>query len=77
MKKNKFLNTLLEVRKNWEELLANVDKSQMAEPGLNSGWSVKDVITHVWWYEWGMSGMLEGKAGMGRYLQRQGGGEIL
>ena len=61
MKKDKFLETLLEARKSWDELLGKVDKSQMTEPGLPGEWSVKDVIAHVWWHEREMSGMLEGK----------------
>ena len=62
MKIEKFLDTLLNARKNWEALLAKVDKSRMTEPGLPVGWSVKDVIAHVYWHEREMSGMLEGKA---------------
>lgn len=40
----------------------------MLEPGLPGGWSVKDVIAHVNWYEREMLGVLEQRALIGSEL---------
>ncbi|GMR09430.1 MAG: hypothetical protein BMS9Abin28_0248 [Anaerolineae bacterium] len=46
----------------WERVLAEVSEDRMLEPGLPGGWSVKDVIAHVNWYEREMVGLLERRA---------------
>ena len=40
-------------------MLAEVDSERMLEPGLPGGWSLKDVIAHVNWYEQEMVVLLE------------------
>lgn len=59
MDKLTFVNNVQEAREEWRSLLAEVDKSRMTEPGLPGGWSVKDVIAHITWYEREMIGMLK------------------
>jgi len=46
-------------RAEWERLLAEVGENRMLEPGLPGGWSVKDAIAHVNWYEREMVRLLE------------------
>ena len=46
-------------RAEYERLLAEVGEEKMLEPGLPGGWSVKDVIAHVNWYEREMVILLE------------------
>lgn len=46
-------------RAEWERVLAEVGEDLMLEPGLPGGWSVKDVIAHVNWYEREMVSLLE------------------
>ncbi|MFV2042308.1 MAG: ClbS/DfsB family four-helix bundle protein [Anaerolineales bacterium] len=52
----------------WERVLAEVSENQMLEPGLPGGWSVKDVIAHVNWYEREMVSLLEQRALVGSEL---------
>ena len=45
---------LAEVEKgwrNWQGLLAGLTPDQMVEPGLPGGWTVKDAIAHIAFYE--------------------------
>lgn len=43
---------LMEVeRARWDALIAEFSEEQMHQPGLDGGWSVKDVIAHVAMYE--------------------------
>ena len=65
MKKSEFLENLIKGRKDWEALLASIDKNRMDEPVLPKGWSVKDIIAHVAWHEGEMVGLLEAKALVG------------
>ena len=49
----------------WEELLASLSEEQIHAPLLPSEWSVKDVIVHLWAWQWRsyarMSAALDGK----------------
>jgi hypothetical protein len=49
-------------RAEYERVLAEVGQDRMLEPGLPGGWSVKDVIAHVSWYEREMVLLLETRA---------------
>ncbi|MFX0143797.1 MAG: DinB family protein [Candidatus Hodarchaeota archaeon] len=62
MDKLVFINKVQEARVEWQSLLAEVDKSRMTDPDLPGGWSVKDVIAHITWYEREMIGMLKAMA---------------
>ena len=45
---------LAEVERGWQEwqsLLATLTAERMQEPGLANGWSVKDAIAHIAFYE--------------------------
>ena len=57
-----FIKKVQKAHEEWQSLLAEVDKSRMTEPGLPGGWSVKDVIAHITWYEREMIGMLKAMA---------------
>ena len=46
-------------RAEYERVLAEIGEERMLEPGLPGGWSVKDVIAHVNWYEQEMVVLLE------------------
>ena len=43
----------------WEALLERVARDHMTLPGVDDGWSVKDIIAHVVWYEREMVGLLQ------------------
>ncbi len=51
MNKRELLDTMRMERARWDALLAQVDLNQMTEPALHDGWSVKDTIGHVAYYE--------------------------
>jgi len=46
-------------RAEYERVLADVGEERMLEPDLPGGWSVKDVIAHVNWYEQEMVVLLD------------------
>lgn len=46
-------------RAEYERVLAEIGEEWMLEPGLPGGWSIKDVIAHVNWYEQEMVVLLE------------------
>ena len=62
MNKSEFLDTLQTVRAQWEELLAEVGKARMQEPGVAGEWSVKDIIAHVTWPEREMAAILQARS---------------
>ena len=51
MNVREFQHTWRKDRAEWERVLAEVGEDRMLEPGLPGGWSVKDVVAHVNWYE--------------------------
>ena len=62
MNKSEFLETLQTVRAQWEELLAEIGKEHMQEPGAEGVWSVKDLIAHVTWPEREMVAILQARS---------------
>ena len=62
MNKREFLETLQTVRAQWEELLVEVGKEHMQEPGVEGSWSVKDIIAHVTWPEREMVAILQARS---------------
>jgi uncharacterized protein DUF1706 len=51
MNKPQLLAAMRTARWRWELVLARVDEEQIAEPTMHGGWSVKDTIGHVAYYE--------------------------
>jgi hypothetical protein len=49
--KEQFLNDLIEGRKEWEAVLAEVGRERMEIQGVAGDWSVKDIVAHVAAYE--------------------------
>jgi uncharacterized protein (TIGR03083 family) len=35
----------------WERLLAGLTEAQLTAPSLDEGWSIKDVLAHLWWWQ--------------------------
>lgn len=68
MDKLTFIDEIRKAREEWLSLIAEVGKPRMTEPGLPGGWSVKDVIAHITWYEREMIGMLKAMALVGSDL---------
>jgi uncharacterized protein (TIGR03083 family) len=62
MDKLTFIDKIRKAREEWLSLMAEVGVPRMTEPGLPGGWSVKDVIAHITWYEREMIGMLKAMA---------------
>jgi hypothetical protein len=52
MNKAEFLQELTDKRAEWDDMLAQIPQELMMVPGVNEdGWSVKDIVAHVAWYE--------------------------
>jgi hypothetical protein len=62
MDKLAFMKKIQEAHDEWLSLMAEICKPRMNDPGLPGGWSVKDVIAHITWYEREMVGLLEAMA---------------
>jgi hypothetical protein len=63
MNKAEFLRELRDKRAEWDGLLAGIPQEEMALVGVNGeGWSVKDIVAHVAWYENEAAGILRGHA---------------
>src|SRR5437588_13132413 len=46
--KQQIIQGLRDVFNRWEELLASLSEEQITNRNLPSGWSIKDVIAHMW-----------------------------
>ena len=68
MNKAIFLEMLQTGRAQWEASLSEVDEARMTEPGIEAGWSIKDLIAHIAWYEREMAGILQARALVGSSL---------
>jgi uncharacterized damage-inducible protein DinB len=51
MNKAKLLEEMRSARWNWELVLAQVDVRRVQEPTMHGGWSVRDTVGHVAYYE--------------------------
>ena len=51
MNKTQLLGAMRTARWRWELVLARVDGERFTEPTMHGGWSVKDTIGHVAYYE--------------------------
>ncbi len=58
MTKLELIQTLSDSRAEWEQVLEEVGEERMLEPTLHGGWSVKDTIGHVAYYECWLVGWL-------------------
>jgi hypothetical protein len=45
--KSELLDAIRSERERLEETLARLDKDQMTQPGVEGGWSVKDILAHI------------------------------
>ncbi len=70
MHKTQLLETLRIEREQWESLLAQIGEGRMTQPGVADEWSVKDIITHVMWYERETVGILQQHTFVGSPLWR-------
>ncbi len=47
MKKSELVNWLREEYRQWEALLDQIGPARMDQPGVNSDWSMKDIVAHL------------------------------
>ena len=59
MNKAKLLECMQTARLEWDQILGEIDESRMTQSILHGGWSVKDTIGHVAYYERWVQGWLE------------------
>ncbi len=73
MDKATFITTLRADRALWDDLLAELlplGEAALTAPGAAGEWSVKDVISHVAWFEREMVGVMRARALVGSDLWR-------
>ncbi len=46
--KEQILTTLEEIFNQWQKMLLSLSEEQISAPLLNSSWTVKDVVVHLW-----------------------------
>jgi hypothetical protein len=63
-----FLDIVSHTWRDWQAALAQVNETQMTQPGIEGHWSVKDVIAHITWYEREMVGVMQTRALVGSDL---------
>lgn len=68
MNQETFLTELRHGRAAWEAAIAAIPKARLTEPALPGGWSAKDVIAHVTWFEREMVVVIEAGALVGSDL---------
>lgn len=51
MNKAELLDAIHKTRAEWDDLIAQVDRSRYEQPGVSGHWSLKDVLAHISWYE--------------------------
>ena len=61
MNKREVISRIKAERARWNALVAHVDDDRMLKPGVGGGWSGKDIVAHVIWYEQEMVGMLKSR----------------
>jgi ubiquinone/menaquinone biosynthesis C-methylase UbiE len=54
MNKSELLQKIRASRQRLETVLAQIDDEHMLTPALPGGWSVKDLLAHLGWWEWYM-----------------------
>ena len=47
MHKSELLSELNSEQKGWEDLLGEIGKDRMEEPGVGGEWSIKDIVAHL------------------------------
>jgi hypothetical protein len=58
--KDHILAALREQFERWEKLLASLNEEQIAAPRFDLGWSIKDVMAHLWAWQPISIGRMEG-----------------
>ena len=58
--KDHILAALQEQFKSWEELLASLSEEQVTTPNFDLGWSIKDVMAHLWGWQQISIGRMDG-----------------
>ena len=68
MNKREVISRIRAERARWNALVAQVGDDRMLQPGAGGGWSGKDIVAHVIWYEREMVGMLKSRVLAGSNL---------
>ena len=68
MTRERMLASLKQGREQWDALVARFTDEQMRQPLFADGWSLKDILAHVTWYEREMIGVIKARALVGSEL---------
>lgn len=62
------MSAMKEARRLWDSLMVQVGTQRMTDLSVIEGWTIKDIIAHITWYEREMVGMLQARALVGSDL---------
>jgi hypothetical protein len=62
MERSELLEKVRSARKEWDDLIASVPRERMLEPLWENGWTIKDIVAHVDFYEWWVAEFLRTRA---------------
>lgn len=68
MSKSELIDKIKRSRAKWLALISPLDEARMVQAGVLEGWSLKDTIAHITWYEREMVQVLQNKALVGSEL---------
>jgi DinB superfamily len=63
-----FIDTLIEIRTQWDALISQIDEQWMLEPDVEGKWSIKDIIAHIMWNELEMVPLIQTRSLIGSEL---------
>ena len=52
MDRSELLARLVAARREWDDLIASIPRDRLEEPVWEDGWTIKDIVAHVDFYEW-------------------------
>ena len=68
MRKSQLIDKIKHSRAEWQVLISPLDDAQMVQARVIEGWSLKDIIAHITWYEREMVQVLQNKTLVGSEL---------
>jgi hypothetical protein len=70
MTKTEMIEKIIGSREAWDRLIAEVSREDMEKSGFCGKWSLKDVLSHMTWYEGQVAEVLKARAFVGSDLWR-------
>ena len=65
VKISEFIEEIKQARREWDSAIEGISGDDFVRPGFCGEWSLKDVLSHLTWYERQMIGLLKARAFVG------------